>query len=92
MLGFRRAGLEYHALTSQKLHASFSARKSVVLVKLTMSAVVAKMCVYITAGPIIKLCAGAPRHGKEAVIVLGLVSRSLLTPRGKLPATAIINP
>jgi hypothetical protein len=57
-----------------------------------MSAVVAKMCVYITAGPIIKLCAGAPRHGKEAVIVLGLVSRSLLTPRGKLPVTAIMNP
>ena len=34
----------------------------------------------------------APRHGKEAVIVLGLVSRSLLTPRGKLPATAILDP
>ena len=34
----------------------------------------------------------APRHGKEAVIVLGLVSRSLLTPRGKFQATAILNP
>jgi hypothetical protein len=34
----------------------------------------------------------AQRHGKEAVIVLGLVSRSLLTPCGKLQATAILNP